>query len=360
MSRFLAPRLSSLEVYTPGEQPQDQPYIKLNTNESPFPPSPGVLRAVSQKEVSRLNLYSDPEAKNLVAALAKHYAVEPENIFVSNGSDDILNFCFRAFCEDGVVFPEITYGFYEVYANLHGVPFERIPMNPDFSIDPAAYRNTGRAVVIANPNAQTGLALSRAVLEEIVRSNPDHVVVVDEAYVDFGGESCAALTGRYENLLAVMTFSKSRCLAGARLGFAIGPKDLISDLKRLQYSTNPYNLNRLTQLAGIAALEDQDYYDECDRRIQATRHRTRQALMNLGFTVTDSRSNFLLASSPRIPGGELYRKLKERGILIRHFSDPKIENWNRITIGSDKQMDALLAAIEALLKNQGGPFHAHE
>ncbi len=347
MSRFS--RLSSLEVYTPGEQPQDQPYIKLNTNESPFPPSPGVLRAINQKEAARLNLYSDPEAKNLVATIAKRYAVEAENVFVSNGSDDILNFCFWAFCDDGAVFPEITYGFYEVYAKLHNVPFERIPMNPDFSIDPAAYHNTGRAVVIANPNAQTGLALSRAELEGIIRSNPDHVAVVDEAYVDFGGESCVELTRRYENLLVVMTCSKSRCLAGARLGFAIGPKALISDLKRLQYSTNPYNLNRLTQLAGIAAFEDQDYYDKCVQRVQATRHRTRQALMNLGFTVTDSRSNFLLASSPRIPGGELYRKLKERGILVRHFSDPKIENWNRITIGSDEQMDALLAAIRSLL-----------
>lgn len=349
MSRFIASRLSSLDVYTPGEQPQDQPYIKLNTNESPFPPSPGVLKALSQHEVSRLNLYSDPEAKKLVEAIAKHYGVGPKNVFVSNGSDDILNFCFWAFCEDGAVFPEVSYGFYEVYAELHGVPYRRIPMNSDFSIDPAAYHHAGKAVVIANPNAQTGLALSRAEIEGIVLANPEHVVVVDEAYVDFGGESCLELTKRYENVLVVMTYSKSRSLAGARLGFAIGPEELISDLKRLQYSTNPYNLNRLTQLAGIAALADQDYYDKASRRIQATRHRVRQALLELGFTCTDSRSNFMLASSPKIPGGTLYQKLKEKGILVRHFSDPKIENYVRITIGTDEQMDALLKAIRSLL-----------
>lgn len=349
MSRFLAPRLASLEVYVPGEQPQDQPYIKLNTNESPFPPSPGVIKAISQTETSRLNLYSDPESKRLVEALAAHYGVGTDNVFVSNGSDDILNFCFWGFCQDGAVFPEISYGFYEVFANLHGIPFEKLPMNPDFSINPLAYHNAGRAVVLANPNAQTGLALSLSAIEGIVRSNPAHVVVVDEAYVDFGGESAVELTKRYDNLIVAMTFSKSRSLAGARLGFAIGPAELIADLKKLQYSTNPYNLNRLTQLAGIAALEDQDYYDKASQRIQATRHRVRQALLQLGFTCTDSRSNFVLASSPRIGGGVLYQKLKERGILVRHFSDPRIENYVRITIGTDAQMDALLEGVRALL-----------
>lgn len=349
MSRFFTSRLASLEAYVPGEQPQDQPYIKLNTNESPFPPSPGVLKAISQTEVSRLNLYSDPDSKQLVKALAARYGVEPENVFVSNGSDDILNFCFWGFCENGVVFPEISYGFYEVFANLHGVPFEKLPMNPDFSINPLAYHNVGKTVVLANPNAQTGLALPLSDIEEIVRSNPEHVVLIDEAYVDFGGESAVELTRRYSNALVAMTFSKSRSLAGARLGFAIGPAALIADLKKIQYSTNPYNLNRLTQLAGIAALEDQAYYDKASQRIQATRHRVRQALLNLGFSCTDSRSNFVLASSPRISGGELYQKLKERGILVRHFSDPRIENCVRITIGSDEQMDALLEAVRTLL-----------
>lgn len=349
MSRFIRSRFASLEAYVPGEQPQDQPYIKLNTNESPYPPSPGVIRALSQQETARLNLYSDPESKCLVEALAARYGVKPGNVFVSNGSDDVLNFCFLGFCEDGVVFPSITYGFYEVYANLHNVPFEKIPVNDDFSIDPRAFHHAGKTVVLANPNAQTGLALPLAEIEEIVRSNPDHAVVVDEAYVDFGGESAVGLTGRYDNLLVVMTFSKSRSLAGARLGFAIGPEALISDLKKMQYSTNPYNLNRLTQLAGVAALSDQAYYDKACQRIQATRHRVRQTLLGLGFTCTDSRSNFLLASSPQIPGGELYRKLKERGILVRHFSDPKIENCVRITIGTDEQMDALLDAVRALL-----------
>lgn len=351
MSRFLSPRFAGLTEYVPGEQPRDQQYIKLNTNESPYPPSPGVLAAVNEAEVKKLNLYSDPDAKDLAAAVAAQYGVGPENVFLSNGSDDILNFCFMGFCdrETPAVFPEVSYGFYEVYANLHGVPFEKKPMRPDFSIDPADYCGAGATVVIANPNAQTGLALPLADIERIAASDPGHVVVVDEAYVDFGGESAVGLTRRYDNVLVVQTFSKSRSMAGARLGFAIGPAALIADLNKLKYSTNPYNLNRLTQLAGVAALRDQAYYDANCRRIRETRAWTRETLLQLGFSCTDSRSNFLLASSPAIPGGELYRRLKSMGILVRHFSDPKIENWVRITIGTRAQMEALIAAIRTIL-----------
>lgn len=351
MSRFLAARYAGLEEYVPGEQPRDQQYIKLNTNESPYPPSQGVLDAVNTAEVSKLNLYSDPDARDLTAAVAAQYGVGPENVFLSNGSDDILNFCFMAFCSDGVLFPAVSYGFYPVYANLHGISYETAPMNKDFSINPADYCGVGKAVVIANPNAQTGLALPRSDIEAIVRSNPEHLVVVDEAYVDFGAESAVPLTQKYENVLVVQTFSKSRSMAGARLGFAIGPAAVIADLNKLKYSTNPYNLNRLTQLAGVAALKDQAYYDGNSKRIQETRAYTRQALLDLGFFCTDSRSNFLLASSPDISGGELYRKLKAMGILVRHFSDPAIENYVRITIGTREQMDALLGAIRKLLGN---------
>lgn len=352
MSRFLSRRFAALEEYVPGEQPRDQQYIKLNTNESPYPPSRGVLNAISTNEVAKLNLYSDPDAKELTAALAETYQVGPENIFLSNGSDDILNFCFMAFCDAGVVFPQVSYGFYEVYANLHGVPFEKIPLNADFSIRANDYCGVNRAVVLANPNAQTGLALPLADIERIIRSNPKNAVVVDEAYVDFGGASAAALIGVYDNLLVVQTYSKSRSMAGARLGYAIGCKALIADLNKLKYSTNPYNLNRLTQLAGIAALRDQAYYDENCRRIIETRAYTRDALLALGFTCTDSRANFLLASSPDISGGALYRRLKEMGILVRHFSDPEIENHVRITIGTREQMDALLCAVRSILKEE--------
>ncbi|MCI8525660.1 MAG: histidinol-phosphate transaminase [Oscillospiraceae bacterium] len=349
MSRYLSRRFDGLEEYIPGEQPQDRTYIKLNTNESPYPPSPGVLAAVNTAEVARLNLYSDPDARILTQALAAQYGVEPEHVFLSNGSDDILNFCFLAFCDGGAMFPEVTYGFYPVYAALHGVAYETPPLRPDLSIDPADYCSAGRTVVLANPNAQTGLALPLSDIERIVQSNPDHVMVIDEAYVDFGAESAVELTRQYDNLLVVQTFSKSRSLAGARLGFAIGPAALIADLNRLKFSTNPYNLNRLTQLAGAAALAEQAYYDENCRRIRETRARTRQALLDLGFTCTDSRANFLLASSPAIPGGELYRRLKDRGVLVRHFTDPKIENHVRITIGAPDEMEALLAAVRAIL-----------
>lgn len=349
MSRYLAVRYAGIEEYVPGEQPRDQQYIKLNTNESPYPPSQGVLDAVNTAEVAKLNLYSDPDARDLTAAVAAAYGVGTENVFLSNGSDDILNFAFMGFCQGGARFPEVTYGFYKVYAALHGVDVETPKLNADFSINPEDYCNAGRTVVLANPNAQTGVALPLSDIEQIVRSNPDHVVVVDEAYVDFGAESAVELTKRYENVLVVQTFSKSRSMAGARLGFAIGPKGLIADLNKLKYSTNPYNLNRLTQIAGVAALKDQAYYDENCRKIQETRAYTRRELEAMGFVCTDSKANFLLASSPAVSGGELYQKLKAMGILVRHFSDPKIENWVRITIGSKEQMDALLKAIRTLL-----------
>ena len=349
MSRFLAARYAGIEEYVPGEQPRDQQYIKLNTNESPYPPSQGVLDAVNTAEVAKLNFYSDPDARDLTAAVAAAYDVEPENVFLSNGSDDILNFAFMAFCSDGVRFPEVTYGFYKVYAALHGVDVETPVLNSDFSLNPDDYCAAGKTVVLANPNAQTGVALPLSEIERIVRSNPDHVVVVDEAYVDFGAESAVPLTKRYDNVLVVQTFSKSRSMAGARLGFAIGPKGLIADLNKIKYSTNPYNLNRLTQIAGVAALRDQAYYDENCCKIRETRAFTRQGLERLGFTCTDSKANFLLASSPSLSGGALYRKRKAMGILVRHFSDPKIENWVRITIGSKEQMEALLNAVQTLL-----------
>ena len=359
MSRFLSRRFAGLEEYVPGEQPRDQQYIKLNTNESPYPPSPGVLEAVNTAAVSQLNLYPDPDAGALTAALAAQYGVAPENIFLSNGSDDILNFCFMGFCDGGVRFPDVTYGFYKVYAALHGVSYTTPPLRADFSVDPDDYCAAGETVVLANPNAQTGLALPLSEIERIVASNPDQMVVVDEAYVDFGAESAVPLTARYDNLLVVLTFSKSRSMAGARLGFAIGARPLIADLNKLKYSTNPYNLNRLTQLAGIAAIRDQAYYDENCRRIQDTRSRTRQALLAMGLSCTDSRSNFLLASSPDIPGGALYRKLKARGVLVRHFTDPRIENAVRITIGTPEQMETLLRTVNMLL-DEGGNAHENQ
>ena len=355
MSRFLNSKYRTLEAYTPGEQPTDMKYIKLNTNESPYPPSSGVLDAVSSDEVARLNLYSDPTCKRLKNALAELYGKQSENIFVSNGSDDILNFSFMAFCEGEkrrVRFPEISYGFYSVYAELHGVDYLALPLRDDFTLDINDYCKNDATVVIANPNAPTGIALTKDEIEQIVVSNPDQLVLVDEAYVDFGAESAYTLTDKYDNLLVVCTFSKSRSLAGARLGFAIGNAELIADLEKIKYSTNPYNINRLTLIAGEAAVRDNQYYMDNCKRIIETREYTKKKLSELGFYVTDSKANFIFASSKSISGEALYLKLKARGILVRHFTKEKIKEFNRITVGTREQMEALLDAVADILKEK--------
>ncbi len=355
MSRFLNSKYSTLEAYTPGEQPRDRSYIKLNTNESPFPPSNGVLAAVKREEVARLNLYSDPTCDALKAKLAECYGVKKDNVFVSNGSDDILNFSFMAFCEGAerkVKFPEISYGFYSVYAELHGVQYTAVPLREDFSINIEEYMGNDATVVIANPNAPTGICLPLSDIEKIVKANPDNLVLVDEAYVDFGGESAVALTEKYDNLLVVGTFSKSRSLAGARLGFAFGSKEIIADLEKIKYSTNPYNINRLTLLAGVAALEDADYYRENCKRIMENRDFAQQKLGELGFCMTNSKANFIFAKSEEIGGEELYLALKERGILIRHFTKEKIKEYNRITVGTREEMEALISAVSEILEEK--------
>ena len=354
MSRFLSEHLRTLAEYVPGEQLQDRRYIKLNTNESPYPASDGVVAAVNAQAVRDLRLYPDTDCRALVQALADAYGVLPENIFVSNGSDDILNFAFMGYCgpDRPVCFPQVSYGFYQVYADLYRVPYNKIPMEPDFSIRPADYMHAGCTVVLANPNAQTGIALPLADIERIVASNPDHVVVVDEAYVDFGGESAVPLIKKYSNLLVCQTFSKSRSMAGARLGFAIADASLIADLNKIKYSTNPYNINRLTQVAGVAALQDDWYYRENCRKIIQTRAWTRAQLEALGFFVTDSSANFLLVGRGPVPGKTLYEKLKAREILVRHFSDPQLDDYVRITIGTQEQMQTVVEAITAIVKGR--------
>ena len=351
MSNFRSAAVARLQPYTPGEQPQDQAYIKLNTNESPYPPSPGVVAALNRGEIENLRLYSDPEARALKAALAEQYGVGPENVFVSNGSDEALNFAFLAYAADGrgVAFPDITYGFYPVFAGLYGIPAETIPLREDFHLAPEDYEGLRKTIVIANPNAPTGLALSRSQVEGIAAANRDSVVIIDEAYVDFGAESAVPLVARYPNLLVVQTFSKSRSLAGARLGYAVGDAALIADLETVKFSTNPYNVNRLTLRAGEAALAEQGYYDANCRAIMETRDYTRAALEKLGFACTDSRANFLFARHPRADGETLYRELKARGVLIRHFDGARIRDYNRITVGTRAQMDTLLSKLEELL-----------
>ena len=355
MSRFFSDRYASLVPYVPGEQPQDRRYLKLNTNESPFPPSPGVLAAV-QGEAERLNLYSDPDARALRAKMAETLGVTPDRVIVSNGSDEVLNFAFMAFATDErpLVFPDVTYGFYPVFAELNRLPYTEIPLRDDLSIDPADYcGGQKKTVVIANPNAPTGRCLPLSEIEKIVSANPDGVVIVDEAYIDFGGESAVPLTAGFDNLLVVGTFSKSRSMAGARLGFAVGSPDLIRDLNTIRNSTNPYNVNRMTLAAGVAALDDAAYYRENCEKVVAAREWTTAKLAALGFTVIPSKANFLFARHPAIGGRELYLTLKERGILIRHFDKPRIRDFNRITVGTEEQMRTLVASIETILKEKG-------
>ena len=348
MSRFFTDKFASLTPYTPGEQPRDMQYVKLNTNESPFPPSPAVTEAVAA-ESGKLQLYSDPESTALRAKLAEVYGVKPTQVLVSNGSDEALNFAFMAY-GDQVAFPDISYGFYPVFAQLNNIPYTQIPLKEDFSIDPKDYMGIGKTVVIANPNAPTGLCLPLGDIEAIVKSNPDNVVVIDEAYIDFGGESAIPLVAKYDNLLVVQTFSKSRSMAGARLGFCIGSEQLIADLNTIRYSTNPYNVNRMTEFAGVAALEENDYYMANAQTIMENRAWTKKALEELGFFVLDSKANFLFAKSDRITGEELYKKLKARGVLVRHFTKARIDAFNRITIGTLEQMEILIKNIQEILE----------
>ena len=352
MSKFMSRRFDSLEEYVPGEQPQDKKYIKLNTNESPFPPSPEVIKAVNTDEVKDLRLYSDPEAKLLKKAIADYEGVKPENVFVSNGSDETLNFFFMAFCdsEKEVAFPNISYGFYKVFAELYSLKYDAVPLNEDFTINHEDYKSIGKNVVIANPNAPTGILLETYKIEEIIASNPNHVVVIDEAYVDFGGESAVELTKKYDNLLVVKTFSKSRSLAGARLGYGISDSKIISDLEKIKYSTNPYNVNRLTLKAGEASIKDTKYFEKTRTEIIKNREYITKELEALGFTVLNSKANFVFARHEKISGIDYYKYLRENGILVRHFTSEKICEYNRISIGTFEDMQKLAEVTKKLLE----------
>lgn len=353
MSKYINPEFASLEAYVPGEQPQDRKYIKLNTNESPYPAGPGVVEAISPEQVQRLCLYSDPESKALKKALSDVYGMPTECIFVSNGSDEILNFAFMLYAkQNGAAFPDISYGFYKVFGELYSVDCEQIPLTDSFEIDPSQYMNKGKFVVIANPNAPTGIELGEDVIEEIIKSNQGNVVLIDEAYIDFGGKSCYKLTQKYDNLIVCQTFSKSRSLAGARLGFCFASKEIIDDLEKIKFSTNPYNINRLTQAAGVAALKENGYYMENCRKIADTRAYVTKEMQSLGFEVLPSSANFIFARHPDFSGEEIYSKLREKGILVRHFTSKRICEFNRITIGSREEMESFIEAVQQIIKGE--------
>ena len=351
MSKYWSDIVRAIKPYTPGEQPQDRTYIKLNTNENPYPPSPAVLAAIAAATDGRLRLYPDPTCAVLRTAIARRFGREPEEVFVGNGSDELLAFVFPAFFQGdrAILFPDVTYSFFSVYAALFRTAYRLVPLAEDFSVPIEALRQPNGGILLANPNAPTGRYLPLAEVRRILASNPDVVVVIDEAYVDFGGTSAASFIPEFPNLLIVQTFSKSRSLAGLRVGFALGQAELIEAIGRIKNSFNSYTLDRLALAGAVAAIDDEQYFTRTRAMIIATRERISPALADLGFTVLPSCANFIFISHPRCPAADLFLLLRERGILVRYFPLPRIDNYLRITIGTDTEMDALLTALNELL-----------
>lgn len=354
--KYWSSRIQDMEAYVPGEQPKDKKYVKLNTNENPYPPSPKVAEALRGVNVGDLRLYPDPECASLRKALAKSKGITPDMVFVGNGSDEILAFCFLAFMDEHTpaVFPDITYSFYPVYANLFENNARIVPVREDFTLPLEEFHKNDGTLIITNPNAPSGIALPLAEIRVILDKNPDHVVIVDEAYVDFGAESAVSLLGEYENLLIVQTFSKARSLAGLRIGFAFGSEDLIAALNTVKNSINSYTLDRMALSAAQASVEDEAYtYDTC-MAIAKTREKTTGKLKDMGFCVIPSKANFIFASHHTVPARFLFEKLKEKGVLVRYFNKPRIDNYLRITIGTPEDMDVLTATLKEILEENHG------
>lgn len=352
MSRFLNDRYKDLSPYTPGEQPKAVGrLIKLNTNENPYEPSPAVRAVINNKEIDNLKLYSEPEASQLTNVIAEYYGLEPSQVMAGNGSDEVLAFIFMALQgrSGRICYPEISYSFYPVYCDIFHAEGIAIPLAEGFRVRPGDYFDADGTIVITNPNAPTGIALTLLQIEEILKHNRDNLVVIDEAYVDFGAESAVGLLDKYDNLLVVQTFSKSRSLAGARVGFAMGNPDIIDDLNRIKFSFNPYNINRLSILAAAEAMKDREYFEETRRRIMETREDFTTAMRELGFDVLPSKANFVMVSGREISGEEYFRQLRKYNIIVRHFKDEKINNYVRITIGTPEEMEELLEATRKII-----------
>lgn len=352
MSRFLNEKLN-FSAYVPGEQPKNKKFVKLNTNESPFPPSQGAFE-MAKTAIENANLYCDTQCALLREKASEVYGVPMEYISAFNGSDEALSFAFYGFGADGVAYPSISYGFYPVFSKFYGISATEIPLKDDLSIDFNDYLSLNKMIVIANPNAPTGLVLSPEEIEKIVLSNPNNVVVIDEAYIEFGAESVVPLTKKYENLLVTRTFSKSYSLAGLRLGFAIGNPKLIEDLNRIKFSFNPYNVSAVTQAVGVSAFIDNDYYKNNCQIIAKTRDETAKALREIGFEATNSQSNFLFVKHSEVSGKELFNKLRENGFLVRWFDKKEIDQYLRISVGSVQDMTSLVKMLEKLTKKNHG------
>ena len=351
MKEFWSARIRDAAPYVPGEQPREGKFIKLNTNECPYPPSPKALEAIRQAANGDLRLYPDPECLALRQAIARREGLGVEQVFCSNGSDEVLAFAFQAFfdLDREVVFPRITYSFYPVYTDYFGLKCRRVPMNPDFSEPVEELCGNNGGVVLCNSNAPTGIAVGLDVVERLLRANPDVVVIVDEAYVDFGADSAVPLIEKYPNLLVVQTASKSRALAGLRVGWAMGHENLIAGLRCVRDSINSYTVDRIAQAGAQAAIEDEEYFQFIRRKVMDTREWAAKALKEMGFTVLDSKANFLFLSHPTQGGKEMLDALRARGILVRWWSDPPIAHWLRVTIGTDEEMTALIQAVRELV-----------
>ena len=352
MNKYWSRLAAGVDPYVPGEQPRDRKYIKLNTNESPYGPSPMVLKALREAADESLKLYPDPTCDMLVNAAAESYGLKKEQIFAGNGSDEVLAFSFMAFFDPGrtIVFPNITYSFYPVYASLFKLDFVTTPLDSELNIPSEKLMQSSGGIIIANPNAPTGKALQLSKIREVLEGNPDVVVIVDEAYIDYGGETAVGLIKDYPNLLVIQTFSKSRALAGMRIGFAFGDSELIKALESIKNSFNSYTLDRLAIVAGTAALNDPAYYGMTTAKVVATRERFTRELRKRGFTVADSAANFVFASHCSLRGGDIFTALRERGILVRYFKKPVIENYLRISMGTDEEMDTVIRALDEILK----------
>ncbi len=342
--------------YVAGEQPNKKNMIKLNTNECPYPPAPGVLRAMKEMDYTALRLYPNPDVAPIVDCLAEYYHVKPGQVFVGVGSDDVISMAFLTFFHSGkpILFPDVTYSFYDVWANLYRIPFRQIPLTEDWQINPEDYKVENGGVIFPNPNAPTGLLQSLDTVEEIIQANRDVVVIVDEAYIDFGGESALKLIDKYDNLLVVQTFSKSRAMAGLRVGFCIGSEKLIGYLNDVKFSFNSYTMNMPSQALAVEAVKDDTYFKEVTGRIVATRERVKKELRELGFTFPDSYANFVFASHKTVPAKEIFEALREADIYVRHWDKPRIENYLRITIGTDEEMDRLIAFLKEILAKRAG------
>lgn len=350
MSRFFNSIYKDIVPYTPGERPSDKKYIKLNTNESPYAPAPGVITAM-QAEAAGLNLYNDPGCNDFLKAAADYHGLTPDYIFAGNGADEVLQYALLAFFGQGTkgVCSDITYPYYKGYFQSFGLEHSLLPLNDDFSINVEDFASADENVILVNPNAPTGLCLPINEVEKIVAANKDRIVLVDEAYVDYGGESCLPLVKKYDNLLVVRTFSKSRNLAGGRIGYAVGDPTLIGDMNTLKAVINPYNLNTMAQAGGIASFADEAYFRTCVDKVIAAREMFTEGLRELGFRVLDSKANFVFACHEKKQGGDLYRQLKAEGVLVRYYNAPRIDNWIRVSIGTMDDMKAVLDILKKIL-----------